>query len=129
VTALAAFAAAFLLAGLLVGGGWGTVLTVVSLLVNLGWLAVTFLRWWWQATVSHRRIMLATIGLYVVGWIAVRGAVGPFAAWALGLAGIGFFALMATVFVSTGYLAAHHAKRAQAAIAAIEAGRRQEITR
>jgi hypothetical protein len=129
VSALSAITAAFLVAGLFIGGAWGTAVTVLALLANLAWLAATFVRWWRQASDNHRRAMLAATGAYLVGWLAIRAAAGPFAAWALGLAGIGFFGLMGGVFLATGALTVHHANREQAAIVAIEASRhRRELS-
>lgn len=128
-SALSALTAALSFAGLLIGGAWGTFVTVLALLANLAWLGATFVRWWRQAPDTHRRVMLAATSAYGLGWVILRAIAGPFAAWALGLAGIGFFAVMGAVFYATGFLTVHHARREQAAIAAIEATRRRELTR
>jgi hypothetical protein len=128
--AVCAAATALITAGILVGGGLGKFLIILGLLGNHTWLAATFVRWWRQAPDTHRRIMLAATGAYLLGWVVLRTVAGPFAAWALGLAGLGFFGLMGAVFLTTGYLTVRHGRREQAAIAAIEATRhRRELSR
>lgn len=116
-TALCAFATALLFAGLMIDGWPGTALLVLALAGNIGWLVVTFVRWWKRAPEQHRRIVLTVTVMYGACWFTIRATAGSLAAWVLGFAAIGYVATVSGVLVTTGYLAAQHAKVAQHAIA------------
>jgi hypothetical protein len=124
--ALCAAATALLLAGLLAGGFLGKVLIVVALLGNLAWLTVTFVKWWRLASDRARLIVFAATVAYVVAWFVIRVAAGPLAAWVLGLGFVGYVGTVTGALMTTGYLAAHHAKSTQHAIAT---GKIKEIQR
>ncbi|MDQ7905513.1 hypothetical protein RB614_13365 [Phytohabitans sp. ZYX-F-186] len=124
--ALCAAATALITAGICVGGGWGTALIVLGLVGNHAWLTVTLVRWWQRASYRARLTLFATTTAYVTGWFVIRVAAGPVAAWVLAMAGIGYAATVGGVLAATGYLATHHAKATQHAIAT---GKLKEITR
>lgn len=113
---LCAFATALATAGILVGDVGGKLLAVAGVLGNMAWLAVTFVRWWRQASHRTRLTVFAATVAYVAAWFVVRVAAGPLAAWVLGLGFVGYVSTVTAALMATGWVAAGHAKATQLAI-------------
>jgi hypothetical protein len=123
---LCAASSALITAGILVDGALGMLLLALGLAANFTWLGLTFVKWWRLASYRTRLIVFASTVAYVVAWFVIRVAAGPLAAWVLGMGFVGYVAVVTGALATTGYLAAHHAKTTQHAIAT---GRLKEIIR
>lgn len=124
--ALVAVGSALTGTGIALGGSWGMFLIVLGEIANTIWLVATFVKWWRRASDRTRLIIFATTVAYVIAWFVIRVAAGPLAAWVLGLGFVGYIGTVTGALMTTGYLAAHHAKVTQLGIAS---GEIKEVTR